>query len=88
MAKKSKMPKLGLYDREKLAKLITQKEFKVLEKLLRIKQQNLVFVSWLRCKSTDEDLKEKKAYWEGQYDFIKKLLQEFKDIKTKLGEED
>lgn len=84
MAKEEKkMLSLSPEHREALRELGARPEFKALEKLLKIEQNNIAVIDWFRTRSSDPDIVRKKAYSEGRFDETKAILNIFERVKKK-----
>ena len=94
MAKKNKqekLPSLTGDDWTGLNALSSRPEFRAFEKFLRIEKNNIGIIGWFRIRSSDPDIKSKKAQLEGRFaelDIILKLFQEAKRRGKKEEEEE
>lgn len=60
--------------REAFSILTGSKQYPALIQFLKTQQNNIVVLEWFRIKSYDSNIKEKKAYYEGQFDFIRDFI--------------
>lgn len=76
MVKKDKLPQIGSDIKEDLAVLASKIEFKSLEKLVQIEEQNIVIQAF-KINSSDPDISRKKAHLEGRLYELRKLMRTF-----------
>jgi len=84
--KQDRLPTISPQHKEALAVIGGRPEFKGFLSFLRMLQNNVAVISWFRVKSTDPDIKTKKAYYEGQFDVIKVIMKAFEEAQK--GEEE
>lgn len=60
--------------KEMFAIMTSRKEYETFVRFLKIQMNNVAIIEWFRLKSTDPDLARRKAYFEGQYDFMETLI--------------
>jgi hypothetical protein len=73
------MKKINSNYKEDLAILASRPEFKALENLMRIEENNIV-VQTFKTNSSDPDLARKKAHLEGRMYELRKIRRTFKDV--------
>lgn len=81
--KKEKLPTLTGDDWAGLNALSSRPEFRAFEKFLRIEKNNIGIIGWFRIKSSDPDIKSKKAQLEGRFAELDIILQLFREAKKK-----
>jgi len=86
--KKGKLPALTGDDWAELNALSFRPEFRAFEKFLRIEKNNIGIIGWFRIKSSDPDIKSKKAQLEGRFAELDVILQLFQEAKRKGKKEE
>lgn len=79
--KTKKLPTLLPEHKEALREICNRKDFIALETFLKVQQNNIVMFNWFRVKPNDPEIALKKARYDGQYEIIKNLLDEFNKLK-------
>lgn len=85
--RKKKQPELSGSHKEALTKLALRSEFKALEKLFLIEEENIVIQSF-KINSSDPDIGRKKAWQEGRLWELRKILRTFDEAKKIKEAED
>lgn len=88
MAKEKPVKGLSMDDKEMLLWLSTCQYYERFVKFLRVQQNNVAILEWFRMSSSDPNLSLKKAYYEGQYDFIKMFINLLDSVKKKSKKEE
>jgi hypothetical protein len=87
--KKTNINEISADYRECFATMYGRPEFAKFIKFLNIQKNNIAIIEWFRIKSTDAEIeiRRKKAYFEGQFDFINYLIKTFEESKKESKEE-
>lgn len=69
--------------KEDLADLSSHPRFDSFINFLKIQQNNIAVIEWFRLRSSEKgsELRRRKAYYEGQFDFAKMILSLFDGLK-------
>ena len=78
--KPEKLPGLSPEHKEALVALATRPEFKALERLFRIEENNIIIQSF-KVNSSDTELARKKSWHEGRIYQLRKILKTFEEAK-------
>jgi len=88
MSDKKNIVGLSSEYKESFSRIAVSKDYPMLKKFLKTQQNNIAIFEWFRIKSNDPDISRKKAYYEGQFDFIKYFLDIFDNIRKTSDEEE
>lgn len=80
------MIKLSGEYKEALSTIAGGKQYPILVNFLKTQKNNIAIFEWVRVKSSDPDIIRKKAYYEGQADWIDLFLEVLENAKK--GQDD